>query len=126
MLYMPAVESMDRLDGGLLGPDHVAILTGNIKSAGQIQYLYLLTVFERATEQPIYIVASEVNGMRDAFGGGSHFLGVFDGRGHLNLGDSDDWADVGLFMKKALALAAARVGLKPPDEGDAPRATVIL
>jgi hypothetical protein len=118
MNYMPAVESMDRLDGGPLGPAHVAIFFGNIRSVGQIQYRYLLAVYDRATQHPVYIVASEVNSMHASHGGGSHFLCVFDGTRHLNFGDDDAWADADTFLRKALALAAAHVGLTPRDDGD--------
>ena len=120
MNYLPAVDSMDRLDGMPLGPGHHAVLCGNIKSAGAIQYLCLLVVYDRATEKPIYIVASEANAMRDALGGGSHYLGVFDGNGHANLGDSDDWADPEKFAARALAIAARHLGLTrvtPTDDG---------
>ena len=120
MNYMPDVESMDRLSGGPLGPAHHVVIAGNVKSAGKIEYLYLLVVYEAATEKPVYIVASEANAMRDALGGGSHFLGVFDGNGHANLGDSDDWGDVDRFADKALALAAAHLGLRPVDDDDEP------
>jgi hypothetical protein len=120
MNYMPAVESMNRLDGGPLGENHVAIFFDQVKSAGQIQYAYLLVVYDRVTEKPVYIVASEVNTMRDGLGGGSHFLGVFPGDGHLNLGDSDDWADADKFLHRAIGLAATHLGLKPADPDDTP------
>ena len=47
-----------------------------------------LIVNERDGE-PFLFVASEA---REAFGGACHSLGVFPGEGHLNLGDSDEWA----------------------------------
>jgi len=85
-----------------------AVLLGNIVSAGMVQYLYILVVYEQDGE-PCLFVASEVNQDREAFGGGSHFLGVFPGDGHLNLGDSDEWADRERFVERALAIARERL-----------------
>jgi hypothetical protein len=42
--------------------------------------------------------------MAKRFGGGSHFLGVFDGNGHINQGGSDDWADEEKFTARALQI----------------------
>ena len=69
-----------------------AVLLGNIVSAGMVEYLYVLVVFD-TNEEPCLFVASEVNSQQEVLGGGSHFLGVFPGDGHLNFGDSDEWAD---------------------------------
>jgi hypothetical protein len=85
-----------------------AVLLGNIVSAGMVKYLYILVVYERDGE-PCLFVASEVNEEREAFGGGSHFLGVFPGDGHLNLGDSDEWANRERFVERALGIARERV-----------------
>jgi hypothetical protein len=42
--------------------------------------------------------------MAKRFGGGSHFLCVFDENGHINQGGSDDWADEGKFTTRALQI----------------------
>jgi hypothetical protein len=117
MDYMPLVESMDQLDGGPLGDSHFGVLFGNIKSAGMVQYTYLFIVYKKGEELPLLIVASEVNGFRDKAGGGSHFLGLFDGSGHANLGDSDEWGDVDKF-RKALKVVEKQLGVRPSG-GDA-------
>lgn len=85
-----------------------AVLLGNIVSAGMVQYLYILVVYERDGD-PCLFVASEVNSEREALGGGSHFLGVFPGEEHLNLGDSDEWADQERFIARALEIAQERL-----------------
>jgi hypothetical protein len=85
-----------------------AVLLGTIVSAGMVQYLYVLVVYERDGE-PCLFVAAEVNQDREAFGGGSHFLGVFSGDGHVNLGDSDEWADREQFVQRALEIARERL-----------------
>ena len=118
MEYMPTVESMDRIDGGPLGDAHVGILFGNIKAAGRIQYAYLFVVYANAERQPVFIVSSEVNSTHKTLGGGTHFLGVFDGQGHLNLGDSDDWGDLDKFVPKALAVVEEHRGLRPTGGGN--------
>ena len=88
-----------------------AVLLGNIVSAGMVQYLYLLVVYE-SDGQPCLFDASELNADREAFGGGSHFLGVFTGDGHLNMGDSDEWANQERFVERALAIARERLAAK--------------
>jgi hypothetical protein len=85
-----------------------AVLLDNIISAGMVQYQYILVVYERDGE-PCFFVASEINAEKEAFGGGSHFLGVFPGDGHENLGDSDEWADRERFAARAFAIAQERL-----------------
>ena len=113
MQYMPTVESMDRLDGGPLGDAHAGILFGNIKAIGEIEYAYLFVVYDLATRQPVLIVSSEKNTMQKRFGGGSHFLGLFDGTGHANLGDSNDWAVQEKFFQKALQVVDKQMNIRP-------------
>src|ERR1700722_7254064 len=84
LLYTPAIESANRVGGMPLGPGHTALLFDPIESAGMVQYALLLGVFEDATQEPVSFGASEINEMAEALGGGSHFLGVFDGDGHAN------------------------------------------
>jgi hypothetical protein len=98
-----------------LGKNHTVLLFDNIKSAGMVQYAFLLAVYDNAKGQPVYFVASEVNEMA-ASGGGSHFLGVFNGSGHLNLGSSDDWGDPRKFFPEALRLAARQFGVESEGE----------
>jgi hypothetical protein len=109
--YMPLVESMNRVSGAPMGEKHTALLFDNIKSAGSVQYAFLLAVFDNEKQKPVYFVASEINSMAAAFGGGSHFLGVFDGSGHANFGSSDDWGDPSKFFPEAIRLAAAHIGV---------------
>jgi hypothetical protein len=109
--YMPLVESMNRVAAAPLGDKHTALLFDTIKSAGAVQYTFLLGVFDNETQKPVYFVASEVNATAAVFAGGSHFLGVFDGTGHANLGSSDDWADPRKFFPEAIRLAAERFGV---------------
>ncbi len=103
MNYIPAIKSATPVaEFEIAG--HTALLFDEIVSAGSIQYLYILAVYT-PNDEPCLFIASEVNGMQQRFGGGSHFLGLFPGDGHLNLGDSDEWADRDQFVAKALKLA---------------------
>lgn len=113
MRYAPAVESFNRVGGAPFGPGRTVLFLDQIKASGPIRYAFLLGVFENETETPLYFVASEVNTMAATLGGGSHFLGVFDGTGHANRGASDDWADPEKFFPEALRIAAEHFGITP-------------
>ncbi len=115
MNYVPSVESMNRVAGAPLGAKHTIILFDQIKSAGSVQYTFLVAVFDNASQQPVFFVASEVNSMAETLGGGSHYLGVFDGNGHANRGASDDWGDPKKFFPKAVRIAEEVFGVDQAD-----------
>jgi len=119
MPYRPLVRSMNRVGARPLGDGRTAVMFDGIESAGTIQYRFILAVYDDATGEPVYFVASEENAMAAAFGGGSHFLCAFDGGVHQNMGASDDWADPARFFPEALRRAAARFGVSL-EEGTAP------
>ena len=48
--YIPVVVSADRVHGLPFGPKHTMLLFDNIQSEGEIQYAFLLGVFDNATE----------------------------------------------------------------------------
>jgi hypothetical protein len=70
-----------------------------------------MAVFDE-NRRPCYFVASEVNSMAKNFGGGSHFLGLFEGEVHVNCGSSDDWADEARFTAEALRIIKGKFGVK--------------
>lgn len=111
VMRYPLVESMNQISDAPLGDKYTVLLFDNIKSAGSVQYAFLLGVFDNATREPVYFVASEVNEMAAAIGDGSHFLGVFTGEIHANMGSSDDWGDPRKFFSKAIRLAEERFGV---------------
>lgn len=84
-----------------------------VQSLGSVEYLYVMPVFKVPENTLCLCVAAEKNRMhgRKLPGdgtfdpGGSHFLGLFPGQGHLNFGSSNDWADLDKFTAKALDLA---------------------
>jgi hypothetical protein len=124
MKYGPSVKSVNTVVGAPLGPDHMVYLFDTIESEGLIEYAYLLGVFEKESKKPVYFVASEVNTLAQALGGGSHFLGVFDGDSHANLGASDDWGDPKKFFRAAMHLAKEHFGIpdEEPEDGSDERA----
>lgn len=117
MNYYPLIQSANQVAAGPLGEKHTAVFFDTIISVGNMQYTFILAVYDNATNKPCYFVASEVNALAAKFGGGSHFLGVFPGDGHMNLGDSNDWADAKKFLPKALELAARQFGTVQPNIG---------
>ena len=102
MNYVPQIKSANPKNHFELGP-YSAVLLGDIESLGSVEYKFIMVVYDE-NQKPCYFVASEVNDMADKFGGGSHFLGLFDGNGHANRGTSNDWADEAKFTDEALRI----------------------
>ncbi|MCW8131898.1 MAG: hypothetical protein KIS92_16245 [Planctomycetota bacterium] len=115
MSYWPMVKSVNRVAGSKLGEKHTVLLFDTIVSDGSVEYAFLVGVFDNATQKPVFFVSSEINRMAKELGGGSHFMGTFDGNGHANFGSSDDWGDPQKFFPAALKLAAKQFGV-PVDE----------
>lgn len=102
MKYAPAIKAAKPRQRFQIG-SRSAVLLGDIEPAGSVEYRFIMAVFDES-ERPCYFVASEVNSMAKSFGGGSHFLGLFYGEGHVNCGSSDDWGDEGKFTAEALRI----------------------
>ncbi len=109
MSYAPLIASAQPVRGYELG-EYRAVLLGDVESAGMVRYAHILAVYD-PTGEPCLYVAAEVNGLAASLGGGSHFLGVFPGDAHLNLGASDEWADRERFARKALEVAKQHLGI---------------
>jgi hypothetical protein len=107
-LYAPTVIKADEIERFKIGT-YEAIMLGNIQARGMIQYLYILEI--RDENGPCLYITSEVNAMKKELGGGSHFLCIFEGERHLNLGDSDEWANLDVFKGKAIELARKNLGI---------------
>lgn len=106
-----------------------AAFVGDIKSEQGIQYEFIIVVFEGESPDPFLFVTSERNdpeasrkllaeiGLESLDDpdpvqqGGSHFLCVFDERGHSNLGDSNDWGNAGKFEQAALEYLQKKLGV---------------
>lgn len=99
--YFPAVEKAREVrryeDGG-----YTIVLLSDVECGGNIECPYLLVAFKNGENEPSYVIAAEKNNFTSVGEkSGSHFLGVYPGSGHRNLGCSDDWSDLLLFEKKA-------------------------
>ena len=91
-----------------------AELMTDVRSTASVEYSHLLSVFGTDNE-PVYFVAAEVNSMAAQFGGGSHYMGVFDGEGHASLQDSDEWADLESFAAEADRVAREHLRVDAAD-----------
>jgi TusE/DsrC/DsvC family sulfur relay protein len=116
--YSPAVVSANRVHDAPLGLKHTMVLFDNIQAKGEIEYAFLLAVFEDATDELVYLVSSEVNAMASVFDDGSHYLCTFSGEVHGNLGGSDDWGDPEKFLPQAMRVAAEHFGVGPEEIGN--------
>ncbi|MEM7697289.1 MAG: hypothetical protein AAF236_02660 [Verrucomicrobiota bacterium] len=116
-MYQPQVASATVLETHELDQIRIDIL-GDIESASAIQYLWIAAAFRPDEDQPSFFVASECNALAQSIGGGSHFLGVFSGEGHANLGASDRWAELEHFVPKALELVGEWAKTETPGEDD--------
>jgi formylglycine-generating enzyme required for sulfatase activity len=116
--YWPPVQGGTPVKRFRFGEFEAVVVSG-VQSLGGIQYLYVMSVY-RLPEGELYLcVASEENALDEPQGrgrragsmAGSHFLGLFTGGRHLNLGLSDDWADLEKFTAKALDVARRHIGV---------------
>ena len=105
--YTPEITKAKKLKIFVIGK-YLALLSGKIRSDGPVKYLYILSVVRAEDGELCLCVAAEKNNV-PMEGGGSHFLGVFAGTGHANLGLSNDWADQEKFTAKALSIAKERL-----------------
>jgi len=114
-MYLPHITKADRHSSYVSG-GYILIVLTNCVSGGMVQYTHVVIVYQPTTQskrdlQPIMAVASEVNQMHQPGDDCSHFLGVFDGGSHLNMGCSDAWADLDRFVERALEIAVERLAL---------------
>ena len=110
-MYAPHIKSAKLLHRYRLAP-YTFALFGDIEQQGLIEYLYVLVAFKDGDHSPRLFVAAEVNEVAQHFGGGSHFLGIFDEEGHANMGAADEWGDLERFTEEALTIATTRLALE--------------
>jgi hypothetical protein len=104
--YAPQIKSAKLKRAYQIG-SYLTFLYDDIKSIGNAQYLYILAVVKLGEKEPCFLISSEV-ALIHLPNFGSHFLCYFDGKGHGNMGASNDWADLKLFTAKALSIAVER------------------
>jgi hypothetical protein len=114
--YAPSMAGTREVRRHALGPDHFAILSVHPPpdaQAGTIKVAHSLAVHASADGSPRLYVAAELNRSYapDREGSASHFLGLYPGEGHANLGASNEWADLAAFEARALQVARDHLGL---------------
>jgi hypothetical protein len=106
--YAPSLEGAVEVRRLAIDDGHDATLRRHPapgQQSGSVKYLYTLSVHPRDGGAAILYVAAEHNKTPPERRSGSHFLGVFPGEGHVNLGASDDWADIEKFESRAIVVA---------------------
>jgi hypothetical protein len=106
--YAPSLQGAEEVRRLTLGSAFEGVLRRHPapeQQSGSVKYVYTLAVHPKGGGDAVLYVASELNKMPPEQRTGSHFLGVFPGEGHLNLGASDDWADLGRFEARAVEVA---------------------
>ena len=127
-MYLPMLTNAHPVRRYLIGQQYLVIVLTDCESDGEIQYQYVVIVYQLPPDanpdklpKPVMAVAAETDDMvsePDAY-----FLGVFPGEGHLNLGLSADWGDLGKFTAKALEIVAEHLQIAqaplplPEDKG---------
>jgi hypothetical protein len=127
-MYAPAIQSARPIKHYKIGA-HEAVFLSKIVSDGFIGYNFIIVVFENNTTDPFLFVTSERDNC--AWSSGlfkdrgleangapivkeeSHFLCLFDKKGHSILDHSDDWGDPQKFETAALKILKERFGETP-------------
>jgi hypothetical protein len=110
--YWPAVKGGKPWRRFRFG-DYQALVLTELESVGFIEYLHVMAVFKVPENKLCLCVAAERNRMHErklpgegtSDSAGSHFLGLFLGKVHMNFGSSNDWANIDRFSARALELA---------------------
>jgi hypothetical protein len=111
------------------GPCSCVLVTQCKANSPNLQYAHVMYVYEQGdflTGRPCFAVAAEVNRIAPPGSGRSYFLGMFPGEPqHVNLGASDEWADIEKFADKALEIIVEHFALSaPPQDIGAPTVMV--
>lgn len=110
MEYAPRFQSATCKKRYDLGSGLEARLYVDVVPAGPVEYEFVMAIFKEGSKTPFLSVTSEKNSLAE-MGGGSHFLCVFDDKGHHNYGSSAEWADEDAFCDKAMELVNERLSL---------------
>ncbi len=109
MKYKPVIKSAKQQELSILG-NYKIVLYEEIKPNGPINYAYIIAVLDHKSQEACLYIASEVNAAARDGDDCSHFLGIFNGDDHDNLGASDEWGDKDLFTAEAMRIVNDRLG----------------
>jgi len=102
-MYLPTLKNARPVYHYQIG-SYIAVVVTDCESVGMISYTHVLFLLEPRKQEPIFAVAAELNSFTASISTERLFLGVFNGQGHLNLGMSEDWADLDKFTARALKI----------------------
>lgn len=122
-LWGPPLEGATTLAMFRVGRHHCGLLRIHPPFADQqhrpVKYRYSFEVKPPVLDGggTVFFVTSEIN-VRAHLGeaaAGTHFLGVWEGSLHENLGAADKWGDLVSFTQRAFEISCERLGLKQID-----------
>ena len=105
-LYLPLIDTADvvhRHDDGTWRIDCYA----NLKSAGAIEYRYMIGVYPSGSMRPLLLVTCETSAALELSNPGEFALGVFLPEGHQTLDVASDYRDWMYFLGKAIPIVDA-------------------
>lgn len=115
---MPRLLPIHRVAGVPLDDQRTILQFDNTHSPAPAEYLFVLAVYDRETEEPIYFVTSRASppstGVESASrkgDSGSHLLEVFSDAGRQALSASNDWSDANRFFTAAQRMAREQFGV---------------
>lgn len=109
MNYKPIIKSAKQQQLSILG-NYKIVLYEEITSDGLIDYAYILAVLDNKSQEACLYIASEVNKISRNGDDSSHFMAIFNGDDHDNLGASDEWGDKDLFTAEAMRIVNDQLG----------------
>ena len=115
---MPRLLPIHRVAGVPLDNQHTMLMFDNTHAPTPAEYLFIVAVYDRETEEPVYFVTSRSNppptdseAAASASDSGSHLLEVFSDAGRKALGASNDWANASRFFTTAQQMAREQFGM---------------
>lgn len=115
---MPRLLPIHRVAGVPLDDQHTILMFDNTHSPAPAEYLFILAVYDRETEEPVYFVTSRSNppaaesgAARSGSEEGSHLLEVFSDAGRKTLEMSNDWSNASRFFTTAQQMAREQFGV---------------
>jgi hypothetical protein len=113
-IYFPNITKATWVKYYRIGP-YRAVIGTHCESVGKIYYVHVLYLFgDEKGHGPLLAFASEYADLTGK--NGERCLSLFQNGVHYNMGFSKDWADLELFIPKALQVAAERLGIEEKPE----------
>lgn len=105
-LYLPPIDSADVVHRHDDGTWRIDCYT-NLKSAGAIEYRYMIGVYPSGSMRPLLLVTCETSAALELSNPGEFALGVFLPEGHQTLDVASDYRDWMYFLGKAIPIVDA-------------------